>query len=860
MSRDSSATNQFNKRETGPKGPGATKEKEKDVEYCQVNDAMIAIFASRLASSTVLEGFNRACNIIDQPIILTKYDLMEGISRDFSYCKRGLYREKKYTDSDSSLQQNQLLRDFYPGPYIRNYKHEVFTTVLEKLNLKPSNWDFEYLRQIDLAGQLIGDDGMRKLSSALVNCPVEVLVLTKNEITNEGMKEFAQVWRNIPRLEALYLNENQFSDEGVEDLFHHEHYSLTLRYLNLSRNNIGVRSASIIGSMFSHHSLAKIEDLALGGKVNPKALGNNFIKVLVASLVQPRSKPIRSLDLSQAGISEEGMAAISVLLLFTKSLRKLNLSRNDIQSSKKKYIFHQSLMLNSTLEYLQLKQCGYRYSDMIYYERLCYKNDNHSNNPHHQDDMSTIASNQLHGSSHLSWQDQLDFISNVCNERVQAELARKTHADKYFRDKIAPPPRPRATMPTRGKIAAFGSGVTNVKKLDEFEEEEPSSTLAVKASFSLAERARRSTMKDITPQDLIHRTARFSDHIMSLHVPSYSTWHSIDDHNQDDISIGNESISTINTTKDEILPKTGRSKVTIDTKPVNDLCSPLLTSIEKIKILLESSEMNKESIAKVVIVSLNELTSCLANVCTLLIKFNSVSQVSQELIALRRSSLLKNVVDNVQVLCDDRPSIVNILDCSVLNYYNLVFEMSMEDLLSSVNEIIQLIEHQVGDILKGHIIEAQDNEQEANPEGEGEPGHDHNKGQEQGKERSNEFAPNHFLSTLKQFTLLYPQFNSAVNYIAYKWFMQIGYQDVERDLQAKADALKKANAKKSKKDFKPKPGRRFVLSVTSPNQHQSTDPPLLNKDPKESTKPRGPEQPPPQQQTSVKKISISSTQ
>ena len=70
--------------------------------------------------------------------------------------------------------------------------------------------------------------------------------------------------RSLGSLEALHLNQNRFTDAGVEKLLANDTYSSTVKLLNLSRNKIGTRSAYFLGLMFSaERSSARLESLVL---------------------------------------------------------------------------------------------------------------------------------------------------------------------------------------------------------------------------------------------------------------------------------------------------------------------------------------------------------------------------------------------------------------------------------------------------------------------------------------------------------------------------------------------------------------------------------------------------------------------
>ena len=100
--------------------------------------------------------------------------------------------------------------------------------------------------------------------------------------------------RSLGRLESLLLNQNRFTDAGIECLFGPDCYSATVKLLNLARNTIGTRSAYYLGLMFNPEQRrgAQLDCLILGGSTGSKSFGEDFLRVLFFFLSQATARPV----------------------------------------------------------------------------------------------------------------------------------------------------------------------------------------------------------------------------------------------------------------------------------------------------------------------------------------------------------------------------------------------------------------------------------------------------------------------------------------------------------------------------------------------------------------------------------------
>jgi hypothetical protein len=229
-----------------------------DLDHKQMREALTSVVSCSIASGAVRAAFVKVCNITDEPLIITRAELMEGIVRDLHYMKSSQYKRADGVISDDYISDAEYRRDIYPSAYVKDFKERAFNDITKRIN--PKLPEFSAVRQIDLTGQLIisPDTRLMELCENLKGSPVELLALGNNGITNVGISQFAKILRSLSRLHTLHLNHNKFTDDGLETLFHSDNYSPTLRKLNLSYNDLGKGSAWAIGRIFTPGRDAKV--------------------------------------------------------------------------------------------------------------------------------------------------------------------------------------------------------------------------------------------------------------------------------------------------------------------------------------------------------------------------------------------------------------------------------------------------------------------------------------------------------------------------------------------------------------------------------------------------------------------------
>jgi len=243
-----------------------------------------------------------------------------------------------------------------PHPYLRTYNYSAFLEAIKGLHPKRS--DFHAIRCIDFAGQLLGDERLMEMCSGLRRCPVTVLNLSYNQITDRGLEELAGSLRSMSRLEDLMLAGNSFSDKGVQYIFEHNTYSSTMRKIDLSCNVLGPKTAYFLGLMFSPERPSALESLFLGGRVGRRGWGNDFLRVLIEQLTRPNTRPIRRLSIPFAALSADGIHSLAAFVASTQSLEVLNITKNTLAEPTSQNALRHALRVNRSLKEFYYRQSG----------------------------------------------------------------------------------------------------------------------------------------------------------------------------------------------------------------------------------------------------------------------------------------------------------------------------------------------------------------------------------------------------------------------------------------------------------------------------------------------------------------------
>ena len=243
-----------------------------------------------------------------------------------------------------------------PIPFLRNYQFDAYDDALRLTNRRHGGYGA--IRVLDLAGQLVGDSRLSDLIYQLRRCPLEVLNLSQNNVTDKGMAQLATCLRSLGSLRALVLQHNVFTDAGVESIFQPNTYSPTLRKLDISCNAMGSRAAFAIGRMFRPEVRCELDALLLGGRLGKRGWGDEFLRILVDLLCRRGARPIRVLSYPQAAITADGVRAIASLVVCATQLRTLNLTKNSLQDAASRRMLRDALRASSSVKEVYVGSAG----------------------------------------------------------------------------------------------------------------------------------------------------------------------------------------------------------------------------------------------------------------------------------------------------------------------------------------------------------------------------------------------------------------------------------------------------------------------------------------------------------------------
>lgn len=423
----------------------------------QKDAAIIAIFAYNFVLSIVQDGTRRAYNKVIPPV-RTKHEYVAARKRDFRMGKA----------SSESIPLSRLIHECEVELADVRSKAKARATIVFKPKADRESWDARVFERqtmanilsqfsmnkeivmtttkVDLTGQLIGNAGLESFLCPYIQClrdalvpALKVLVLTNNNIDDNGMRQLSDVVIQLMSLQELYLNNNMITDDGVEYLFNPSRYAGHLQLINLSRNKLTKTSAYFIGLMFTNKYDSKLQDLIIGD--NPvtqngktKALGDEFICVLVDFLTCPGARHIRKLYCPSAGLTDIGMGAITALITYSTRLESLNVTRNYMAYEDTKRALRLAIETSNSLREIHIQQCGFSRWQL----QQCFLGQKQRN-------------------VRLTWDDSL-FLSKQCLESLSCcddTRMKLENAIVNIRDK--PPPKDAALIPTRLARATMGS-------------------------------------------------------------------------------------------------------------------------------------------------------------------------------------------------------------------------------------------------------------------------------------------------------------------------------------------------------------------------------------------------------------------
>ena len=131
------------------------------------------------------------------------------------------------------------------------------------------------LEEVDLHGSELGDDGLEQLAAGLQQCRnLKKLQLSGTRLTLRSAPTLRDVVSCLPRLEKLFLSENDLHDSGMERLASGLQHCTALQLLDVQYTKLSARSVPVLCNLLS--SLRQLNRL---GVESNDFTGNDWIKL-----------------------------------------------------------------------------------------------------------------------------------------------------------------------------------------------------------------------------------------------------------------------------------------------------------------------------------------------------------------------------------------------------------------------------------------------------------------------------------------------------------------------------------------------------------------------------------------------------
>ena len=119
---------------------------------------------------------------------------------------------------------------------------------------------------MDLHGSGLGDDGLEQLAPGLQQCRnLKKLQLSGTRLTLRSAPTLRDVVSCLPRLEQLFLSENDLHDSGMEQLASGLQHCTALQLLGVEYTKLSARSVPVLCNLLS--SLQRLNRLGVNGNV-----------------------------------------------------------------------------------------------------------------------------------------------------------------------------------------------------------------------------------------------------------------------------------------------------------------------------------------------------------------------------------------------------------------------------------------------------------------------------------------------------------------------------------------------------------------------------------------------------------------
>lgn len=215
------------------------------------------------------------------------------------------------------------------------YHEEMDTLVWGLSNLKQLNY-------LNLSNNQISSEGLAMIGDILPDT-IQNLNFSQNEITQEGIMDFATNLYRIPNLLRLILYGNKNGPVGISQLVQNFKYIPKLQVLNLGCNYIGDSELLLLSQYFSQLPNLLILNLSENN------ITNDGMFILLTTLTE--LKTLNSLDLGWNSINGDSLNGLATCLSQLKDFTSLNLESNHISTSALKTLMNDLKNFDSNWNY-----------------------------------------------------------------------------------------------------------------------------------------------------------------------------------------------------------------------------------------------------------------------------------------------------------------------------------------------------------------------------------------------------------------------------------------------------------------------------------------------------------------------------
>ncbi|XP_059817780.1 ribonuclease inhibitor-like isoform X3 [Hypanus sabinus] len=190
------------------------------------------------------------------------------------------------------------------------------------------------LTELDLAGNKLGDSGVKLVFEALRNpgCKIQKLCLRSVGLTAAGVVDLTSALSTNPSLTELDLRDNELGDSGVKLVFEAVR-NPGCKIQNLCLRSVGLTAAGVLDLASAVSTNCSLAELDLGGN----KLGDSGVKLVFEALRNPKCK-IQKLCLRSVGLTAAGVVDLTSALSTNRSLTELDLGYNKLGDSGVKLV------------------------------------------------------------------------------------------------------------------------------------------------------------------------------------------------------------------------------------------------------------------------------------------------------------------------------------------------------------------------------------------------------------------------------------------------------------------------------------------------------------------------------------------